>query len=99
MAPAAVLAAPRERHLQKVKTQYEEDPESGYGGVYLPQGLARKYPNAEREWIWQWVFPSSRLSRDPRAAGDSGQAHGTSASTPTLRRHHVEESLARSSLR
>ena len=86
------LAASLQRHLQKVKVQYEEDLESGYGGVYLPQGLARKYPNAEREWIWQWVFPSSRLSRDPRAAAESPKPDGTPAFTPNLRRHHVEES-------
>lgn len=76
------LAAKVERHLQKVKAQFEEDLESGHGGVYLPDALDRKYPNAEREWGWQWVFSSPRLSRDPRRAKERG----------TLRRHHVEES-------
>lgn len=76
------LAARLERHLQKVKPQFEEDLESGHGGVYLPDALDRKYPNAEREWGWQWVFPSPRLSRDPRGATEPGR----------LRRHHVEES-------
>jgi integron integrase len=72
------LAASLERHLIKVKVQHEEDIEAGYGQVYLPHALARKYPNAETEWCWQYVFPSNRVSHDPRS-GD-------------LRRHHVEES-------
>jgi integron integrase len=78
------LAAPLQRHLQKVKAQHEEDVESGLAGVHLPHALARKYPNAEREWAWQWVFPSSRISTDPRPTGEDGM--------PVKRRHHVEES-------
>jgi integron integrase len=78
------LAAPLERHLQKVKAQHEEDLESGLPGVHLPDALARKYPNAEREWAWQWVFPSSRISTDPRVTGPDGLG--------VRRRHHVEES-------
>ena len=65
-------------HLVEVKALFQEDLEQGCAGVYLPNALARKYPNAPREWIWQYVFPSARLSLDPR----SGQA----------RRHHVHES-------
>jgi integron integrase len=72
------LAAPLERHLQKVKAQYEQDLDDGFGEVYLPGALARKYPKAAREWAWQFVFPSARISLDPR----SGEK----------RRHHVEES-------
>jgi integron integrase len=72
------LAKPLERHLQKVEAQHLEDIEAGYGFVYLPTALERKFPNAAGEWIWQYVFPSSRLSIDPR----SGEK----------RRHHVEES-------
>ncbi len=77
------LAAPLERHLQKMKVQHEEDVESGLAGVYLPHALARKYPNAEREWGWQWVFPSTRISIDPRADEDG---------PPVKRRHHIDES-------
>ena len=77
------LAAGLERHLRKVKAQFEEDLEDGVAGVYLPYALARKYPNAEREWGWQWAFPSSRLSKDPRA--EAGAVH-------QKRRHHIEES-------
>jgi site-specific recombinase XerC len=70
-----------QRHLQKVKAQFEEDLEEGVAGVYLPHALSRKYPSAEREWAWQWAFPSSRLSIDPRADIEHSK-----------RRHHIEES-------
>jgi len=72
------LAQGLERHLQKVKALHEEDLEAGLGAVYLPVALARKYPNAEREWSWQYIFPSARISLDPRSQ--------------EKRRHHVEES-------
>ena len=79
------LAAPLERHLQKIKVQHEEDREEGLGGVYLPHALARKYPNAEHEWSWQWVFPSTRLSVDPRGGDPEMPA-------ASRRRHHMDES-------
>src|ERR1700736_4493445 len=79
------LAKPLERHLQKVRAQYEEDLESGRGGVYLPFALARKLPNACREWAWHYVFPSSRLSVDPRMCCQPGQQ--------VLQRHHMDESV------
>jgi integron integrase len=66
------------RHLQKVKAQHDEDLEAGFGNVYLPGALERKYPKAQWEWAWQYVFPSSRISTDPR--------------TGQRRRHHIEES-------
>jgi integron integrase len=75
---AVNAAKPLERHLQKVKAQHEQDLEDGFGSVYLPDALERKYPNAAREWMWQYVFPSSRLSIDARSG--------------VRRRHHVEES-------
>ena len=64
------LAIPLERHLAKVKAQHEQDLEDGFGTVYLPGALDRKYPNAQSEWAWQYVFPSSRLSFDPRERVD-----------------------------
>jgi integrase len=73
------LASALERHLQKVRAQHGEDLEAGFGSVYLPGALRRKYPNASREWAWQYVFPSSRLAVDPR----SGQR----------RRHHLDENV------
>jgi integron integrase len=73
------LAAGLQRHLKKVEAQHEEDLEAGFGAVFLPEALGRKYPNAARQWAWQWFFPSSRISFDPR----SGER----------RRHHVDESV------
>jgi integron integrase len=67
-----------QEHLQRVKALHEHDLVRGYGSVYVPDALARKYPNANREWGWQYVFPSSRLSRDPRSG--------------VTRRHHRHES-------
>ena len=75
------LAKPLERHLQKVRAQYEEDLEAGFGSVFLPNAIARKCPRAEKEWAWQYVFPSSRLSFDPRSPAGAKQ------------RHHIDETL------
>jgi len=93
------LATGLNRHLQKVKAQHEEDLESGLGSVYLPEALARKYPNAAKEWAWQYVFPSPRLSIDPRNVERDPLGEGTERDTrgrvfsPELRqRHHVDES-------
>jgi len=72
------LIAPLQDHLRGVKRLHEEDLVKGHGTVYLPYALERKYPNANREWIWQYVFPSRRLSVDPRSG--------------VVRRHHLDES-------
>src|SRR3977135_1027742 len=61
------LARPLERHLQKIKALHEEDVEAGLGSVHLPMALERKYPNAPKEWSWQYIFPSARISTDPRS--------------------------------
>jgi integrase len=87
----ANLASSLARHLEKVKAQYEADLEDGHGGVHLPHALARKYASAEREWSWQWVFRSSRLSLDPRATAEGGEGYVGRAAT-RLRRHHMDES-------
>ena len=60
------LIAPLQEHLKRVKLLHEQDMAAGFGQVYLPYALDRKYPNASREWGWQYVFPSDRLSTDPR---------------------------------
>lgn len=65
------------KHLDEVKQLHDKDLSGGYGEVYLPDALERKYPNAVKEWGWQYVFPSSKLSVDPR----SGK----------IRRHHISE--------
>jgi integrase len=65
-------------HLNNVRAIHESDLQDGFGEVYLPYALARKYPNSARDFGWQYVFPSARRSHDPR----SGR----------IRRHHVHES-------
>jgi len=71
------LKGPLLRHLAKVRTQHERDLAAGAGWVELPGALSLKYPQAGREWGWQWVFPAMREYVEPR----SGQR----------RRHHVHE--------
>jgi integron integrase len=65
-------------HLERVKLIHENDLSKGYGEVYLPHALDRKYLNAGKEWTWQYVFPSTKLSRDPRKN--------------LIRRHHMDPS-------
>jgi integron integrase len=77
MLPKSVRESLRQ-HLEGVKRLHEEDLAKGFGDVYLPEGLDRKYPNAGKEWKWQYVFPSERLSVDPR--------------TGKVRRHHLSDS-------
>jgi integrase len=62
-------------HIAKVRAQYEEDLAYGRADVELPYALERKYPNAGREWGWQYVFPASQFSKDPRSG--------------VVRRHHL----------
>jgi len=69
------LKAELQKHLERVKLLHEKDLAEGFGRVWLPDALARKFPNADREWAWQWVFPSARRSKDPRSG--------------TVRRHHA----------
>jgi integron integrase len=70
------LIEPLKTHLLKVKRLHEQDLRSGLGRVSMPDALARKYPNASLEWGWQYVFPSSSLSRDPRS-GAIGRHHAS----------------------
>jgi len=64
-------------HLEKVKIIHKQDLKEGYGKVYLPDALARKYPKAAEEWKWQYVFPAAKISTDSR--------------TGIKRRHHFTE--------
>ncbi len=57
-----ILHEPLKTHLHKVKGLHQRDLEKGYGRTWLPYALARKYPNAEKEWIWQYIFPSKVIS-------------------------------------
>ncbi|MGI9065090.1 MAG: integron integrase [Pyrinomonadaceae bacterium] len=76
MLPAAV-AGPLQDHLKRVEILHQADLRHGHGEVYLPYALERKYPNAAKEWKWQYVFPAPRISLDPR--------------TGNRRRHHRSE--------
>jgi integron integrase len=71
------LKLPLERQLEWRKNIFEQDLRAGLGSVYMPHALARKYPNAPREWGWQYVFAATHVSEDPR--GDR------------VRRHHIDE--------
>lgn len=71
------LKAALQTHLQRVQLLHQQDLSQGGGTVYLPYALERKYPKANREWGWQYVFPAARPSRDPRSSA--------------LQRHHVNE--------
>lgn len=65
MLPAALID-PLRKHLADVRQLHAADLKEGVGRVALPDALARKYPNATTEWAWQFVFPASRICRDPR---------------------------------
>jgi integron integrase len=82
--PRAVVR-PLQDHLQRVEAIHQQDLADGYGRVELPHALARKYPNANREWAWQFVFPQERRWRNPKT-GEQG-------------RHHIDESLFQRSLK
>src|SRR2546430_7558306 len=84
MLPSSVKAE-LETHLERVKLLHQSDLKAGGGEVYLPDALARKYPQAAREWAWQYVFPAVQLSRDPR----SGK----------MRRHHASETSLQRALK
>jgi site-specific recombinase XerD len=66
MLPRPLAGLLREQ-LARVKLLHEQDLREGFGAVHLPYALERKYPNAAKEWAWQYVFPSAKLSLDPRS--------------------------------
>ena len=73
------LILPLQEHLAKRRRLYEDDLAKGMAEVFLPDALARKYPKAASEWVWQYVFPSGSYSVDPRSGHE--------------RRHHIDEKL------
>lgn len=79
------LKAPLQDHLKKVKTVHERDLSDGWGRVHMPEALDRKYPNAPKEWRWQWVFPQENRWKNAKT-GEQG-------------RHHVDESLVQKAVR
>lgn len=72
-------------HLTKVRAIHEHDLAEGWGSVVLPDALDRKYPNASKEWRWQWVFPQEKRWKNVRT-GEQG-------------RHHIDESLVQKAVR
>ncbi len=72
-------------HLERVRLLHEDDLSKGYGSVYLPYALERKYPTAAKEFGWQYVFPAKGLSKDPR----SGK----------IRRHHLSENIVQKAVK
>jgi integron integrase len=69
---------PLQRQLNAVHNLHDKDLRDGFGAVWLPHALTRKYPQADRSWGWQYVFPAARRSVDPRSG--------------VTRRHHLDDS-------
>jgi integron integrase len=84
MLPTA-LVQPLKQHLERVKILHDEDLANGYGEVYMPMALDKKYPAAGKSWGWQYIFPSHNLSIDPY----SGKT----------RRHHADEKAIQRSMK
>jgi len=74
-----------QEQIEKVERIHKRDLESGYGSVYMPNGLDKKFPNAHKSLGWQYVFPSRNLSTDPR--------------TGVIRRHHVDQSVVNKAIK
>jgi integron integrase len=79
------ITAQLQAHLVQVKQTFQDDLSLGYGAVYLPFALERKYLNANREWKWQYVFPAKQRSIDPRSN--------------EVRRHHLDDGALQRSLK
>ena len=82
--PAAVLVDLK-KQLALARRWYDLDRVNHAPGVFMPDALERKYPNAGKEWAWHWVFPSSKLSTCPR--------------TKVIRRHHMDEKAIQRSMK
>jgi len=81
----AKLIQPMKDHLTEIKKQHTDDLDQGFGSVYMPQGLVKKYGKSAHQWVWQYVFPSLKLSVDPRSN--------------IIRRHHINESTIQKRVR
>ena len=79
------LTRPLHVHLKDVAVVHKQDLDDGFGAVWLPFALARKYPAAPREWAWQYVFPADRRAKDPRGG--------------VVRRHHVGDQAFQRAMR
>jgi integron integrase len=79
------LAHPLREQIAQSEVVHEKDLQEGFGKVSLPYALARKYPNADKEWIWQYVFPSTRRAIDPRSG--------------IIKRHHIFDTYMESAVK
>jgi len=79
------LKAPLKEHMKKVRAAHKKDLEEGWGGVPLPGALDRKYPNAPKDWRWQWVFPQEK--------------RWTNTQTKEQGRHHIDASIVQKAVR
>ena len=79
------LKMPLQEHLKTVKSLHERDLAEGWGRVVMPNALERKYPNAPKDWRWQWVFPQENRWKNT-ATGEEG-------------RHHVDRSIVQKAVR
>ena len=82
---AKELVVPLKRHLESIKTTHERDIAEGFGRVYMPYALERKFPSASVSWGWQYAFPAAKRSLDPRSQVE--------------RRHHINESSVQKSVK
>jgi integron integrase len=95
--PDSLIPALRQQ-IQTVQRIHQTDIGDGFGEVYLPYALARKYPNAARETAWQYLFPASSLSLDPRTP-PSPTGRGAGGEGKTFMRHHADASLLQKAVR
>ncbi len=79
------LVQPLKQHLERVKALHDEDLAKGFGEVYMPMALEKKYPSAGKSWGWQYIFPSRNFSTDPRSG--------------VVRRHHADEKAIQRSMK
>ena len=108
------LIQPLQFHLRYVKSLHEKDLADGYGSVYLPYALEHKYKNANKDWIWQYLFPAPNLSQDPHAltpspisafemgeGRDGGRISLRKAHNRDdgLRRHHIHETIIQKAIK
>lgn len=81
----ASLIEPLKMQIETVEKQHSLDLAAGFGSVFMPEALARKYPHADKELRWQYLFPGSRIAQDPR--------------TGVLRRHHIHQTAIQKAIK
>lgn len=79
------IAGSIKQHIADINRQHKTDIQDGFGSVYMPSELVKKYGKSDKQWVWQYIFPSSKLSLDPK--------------TKVVRRHHLHESTLQKSVR